>query len=171
MRLDLLPASVELCEAEAKGRDAVAACLDAEIPASWPPPVFEPEDVARVRRQLEAGDGAGEWLLYYVVLRAVSSDQKPALVGVAGYTGPPSVEGEVEIGYAIAAEHQRRGYATEAVEALVARAFEDPRVVLVTAKTFPTLQPSIGVLVKTGFIRAGAEGPDGTIRYERRRRS
>jgi len=77
----------------------------------------------------------------------------------------------VEIGYAIVAEHQRRGYATEAVEALVARAFEDPRVVAVTAKTFPTLRPSIGVLVKTGFKQAGTERPDGTIQYERRRRS
>jgi RimJ/RimL family protein N-acetyltransferase len=169
--LDLVPATVELCEAEARGRGAVAECLDAEIPASWPPPVFEPDDVARVRRQLEAEGGSGEWLLHYVLLRAVSSDQKPALVGVAGYTGPRTVEGEVEIGYAIAVEHQRRGYATEAVETLVARAFEDPRVVVVAAKTFPTLQPSIGVLVKTGFIRAGAEGADGTIRYERRRRS
>lgn len=170
-RLDLVPATVELCEAEAKGRDAVAARLGAEVPASWPPPVFEPDDVARIRRQLQADAHASEWTLHYVLLRAADSDQEPALVGVAGYTAPPTAEGEVEIGYAIAAEYQRCGYATEAVEALLARAFEHPQVLVVTAKTFPTLRPSIGVLMKTGFVRAGGEGADGTIRYERRRRS
>ncbi len=158
-RLDLVPATVELSEAEARGRDAVAACLDAEVPASWPPPVFEPDDVARIRRQLEADDGAGEWLLHYVLLRAVGSDQQPALVGVAGYTAPPTAEGEVEIGYAIAAEYQRFGYATEAVESLLARAFEDPQILVVTAKTFPTLQPSIGVLRKTGSYGRVPKGP------------
>jgi len=168
-RLDLVPATVELCQAEARGRDAVAACLGAEVPASWPPPVFEPDDVARIRQRLEADARAGEWTLYYLLLRAVGSDQEPALVGVAGYTAPPTTEGEVEIGYAIAAEHRRCGYATEAVEALLARAFEYPHVLVVTAKTFPALQPSIGVLVKTGFVRAGGEGADGVIRYERRR--
>jgi hypothetical protein len=61
-----------------------------------------------------------------VLLRAVGSDQQPALVGVAGYTAPPTGEGEVEIEYAIAAEYHRCGYATEAVEALLTRAFEDP---------------------------------------------
>jgi len=168
-RLELIPATVEFCQAETMGREAVAKSLGARVPASWPPPVFEPDDVARIRRQLETDPATRGWTLHYVLLRAATSGGERALLGVAGFTGPPTVDGKVEIGYAIASEHQRRGYATEAVEALVSAAFRDPRVVVVTATTYPALEASIGVLRKVGFVRAGGEASDGTIRYERRR--
>jgi len=168
-RLELIPATIEFCEAETRGRAAVEACLGARVPASWPPPVFEPDDVARIRTQLEADATIGSWTLHYVLARPGAAPEGRSLVGVAGYTGPPTAEGRVEIGYAIASEHQRCGYATEAVDALVRAAFRDPRVVVVSATTYPTLGPSIRVLTKNGFVRAGSEAPDGTIRYMRRR--
>jgi len=168
-RLELIPATLEFCEAETRGRAALEACLEARVPASWPPPVFEPDDVARIRTQLEADPTIGSWTLHYVLARPGATAEGRSLVGVAGYTGPPTAEGRVEIGYAIVSEHQRRGYATEAVDALVKAAFRDPRVVLVSATTYPTLEPSIGVLTKNGFVRAGSEAADGTIRYMRRR--
>lgn len=168
-RLELIPATIEFCEAEACGRAALKACLGARVPRSWPPPVFEPDDVARIRTQLEADPTIGTWTLHYVLARPGSTAEGRSLVGVAGYTGPPTPEGRVEIGYAIASEHQRRGYATEGVDALVRAAFRDPRVVVVNATTYPTLEPSIGVLTKNGFVRSGSEAADGTIRYVRRR--
>jgi len=168
-RLELIPATTEFCDAETRGRAALEACLGARVPASWPPAVFEPDDVARIRTQLEADPTIGSWTLHYVLARPGPAAEGRSLVGVAGYTGPPTAEGRVEIGYAIASEHQRRGYATEAVDALVTAAFRDPRVVEVSATTYPTLEPSIGVLTKNGFVRAGSEAADGTIRYMRRR--
>ena len=90
-------------------------------------------------------------------------------MGVAGYAGPPTEEGVIEIGYAITTEYQRRGYATEAVKALVSRAFEDSRVSVIGANTYPALEPSIRVLEKAGFVRVGNEAESGVIRYERRR--
>ena len=168
-RLELIPATIEFCEAETRGRAALEACLRAHVPASWPPPVFEPDDVARIRTQLEADPRVGSWTLHYVLVRPGTTADGRILVGVAGYTGPPTAEGRVEIGYAIAPEHQGRGYATEAVDALVRAAFRDPRVVVMSATTYPTLEPSIGVLTKNGFVRAGSEAADGTIRYMRRR--
>jgi len=167
-RLELIPASIESCDAEASGPAALAVCLAARVPASWPPPVFESDDVARIRRQLEADSAAGSWTLHYVFARPRTVEGRQ-LVGVAGFTGPPTPEGEVEIGYAIASEYQRRGYATEAVDALVTAAFRDPRVVVVSATTYPTLEASIRVLTRCGFTRVGDQEADGTISYVRRR--
>jgi ribosomal-protein-alanine N-acetyltransferase len=65
--------------------------------------------------------------------------------------------------------HQRNGYCTEAVKALIAWAFGHPAVQTVIAHTLPELAPSIRVMEKCGLSFAG-EGPteDGmqTIRYE-----
>src|SRR5262245_40497513 len=123
-RLDLIAATIDLCDAETAGRDALAKALGVRVPDSWPPPVLEPDDVARIRQRLQSNSGDGTWTLYYLVRRSNIEDQVPQLVGVAGYAGAPQA-GSVEIGYAVALEHQRRGYATEAVAALVARAFHE----------------------------------------------
>jgi ribosomal-protein-alanine N-acetyltransferase len=65
--------------------------------------------------------------------------------------------------------HQRRGYASEAVEALVGWAFGHPEVTRVIAETYPELVPSVGVLEKTGFRLIGAGSEERVIRFERRR--
>jgi RimJ/RimL family protein N-acetyltransferase len=164
-RLDLLPATVPLCEAQARGPDALAAFLGVDVPPSWPPPVFEPDDLERLRTALIT-DPTDTWTLYYLVTRGAD---RRTLVGVAGYAGPPSADGAVEIGYAVAAEHQRRGYASEAVRALIERALADGRVNVVVATTYPTLEPSIGVLLKAGFVFVGSHPETGIVRYEIRR--
>ena len=88
------------------------------------------------------------------------------LVGAGGYKGRPSPEGTVEIGYSIVPEYQRRGLATEAAAALVARAFCDTRVNRVIAETLPKLAPSIGVLRKNGFRLIGEGSEPEVIRFE-----
>ena len=99
--------------------------------------------------------------------------ERPALIGTVGYKGPPA-DGTVEVGYGIVREHQRRGYATEATEALIARAFEFSEVTRVIAETLPELTASIGVLEKCGFHRV-EESPElessepGVIRFARER--
>ena len=167
-RLELIPASLESCDAESRGPGALAELLQSSVPRSWPPPVFEQDDVARIRAQLAADPAASGWTLCYLVAEAEPEGGawRRDLVGVAGWVGGPSADGIVEIGYAVADEHQRRGYATEAVERLVVAAFADPRVHAVRAHTYPTLAASIGVLHKTGF-RLVDVLPDGTARYER----
>ena len=168
-RLQLVPATLSLCDAEASGQDAVARALGALVPPSWPPPVLEPDDVDRIRRRLESDPRNHTWTLHYVVRRPSAAGGRPELVGVAGYAGPPTPGGAVEIGYAVAVEHQRHGYATEAVTALVARAFADPGVSVVFATTYATLQPSIHVLRKVGFVHVASDPQTGLLRYERRR--
>jgi ribosomal-protein-alanine N-acetyltransferase len=168
-RLELVPATADLCEAEAQGPEVVGRALRARVPASWPPSVFEPDDVERLRRQLERDPASRTWTLYYLLLRAAALVEPRQLLGIAGYIGPPSAEGVVEIGYAIAAEYQRQGYATKAVRALVTRAFADAEVVVVAATTYAALEPSIGVLRKTGFALVGQDPASGLLRFEHRR--
>ena len=72
-------------------------------------------------------------------------------VGSCGFKGPLAADGTVEIAYGLDPDHQGKGYATEAAEALVIYAFADPRVRLVLAHTLPERNASGRVLTKCGF--------------------
>ena len=75
-----------------------------------------------------------------------------------------------ELGYWLGVPYWGRGYATEAVRALIDLAFRDPTVTRVIAETFPDLIPSIRVLEKNGFVRIEEGGSEpGVIRFELRR--
>jgi RimJ/RimL family protein N-acetyltransferase len=78
-----------------------------------------------------------------------------AVIGNAGFAGPPDTNGIVEIAYGIVPEYQGRGYATEAARALVAFAQADGRVRAVYAHTLPAPNASTRVLEKCGFQRLG----------------
>jgi len=163
-RLELVRATIGTVEAAIEGGARLGELLGARVPAGWPPDLL---DEAALRftadRLRESADDAGWWLRFVLL-----AGEPKTLIGVAGYKGPPA-EGAVEIGYGIVGDRQRRGYATEAAEALVRRAFGDPRVERVIAETLPGLIPSIGVLEKCGFTRVAESSEPGVIRYERRR--
>lgn len=72
------------------------------------------------------------------------------VVGGAGFFGPPQ-DGEVEIGYGIVPSRQRRGYATETVQAMVADIFQLDSVLTVTANVDLDNPASIRVLEKSGM--------------------
>lgn len=102
--------------------------------------------------------------MYFILLPGEGG--RPILVGTAGYKGPPSADGTVELGYGIVSEYQRRGFASEATRGMVARAFRFPSVRRVIAETLPELTPSIGVLQKCGFRLIGEGSEPGVIRFE-----
>jgi ribosomal-protein-alanine N-acetyltransferase len=94
------------------------------------------------------------------------------VIGSAGFKGPPDSTGTVEIAYGIAPAFEGQGYATEAAAALVAFAFDTPKVELVRAHTLPAVNASTRVLTKCGFRHlGGVEDPeDGPVwRWERGR--
>lgn len=96
------------------------------------------------------------------------------VIGHAGFTKPPEADGVVELAYGIAAEHQGKGFATEAAEALVAFAFSSGLVRVVRAHTLPEPNASTRVLTKCGFEWLGEvnDPEDGLIwRWERRAKS
>ncbi len=165
-RLDLVPASVPTLRAALEDSERLGMLLDARVPDAWPPELL---DAPALRWTLDKVRGDANdpcWFMYWIVLR---DGKGRTLVGVAGYKGPPSPDGTVEVGYGVVYHHQRRGYATEATLALVRNAFADTRVTRVIAETLPSLEPSISVLVRCGFTFIGDGSERGVIRYELRR--
>jgi ribosomal-protein-alanine N-acetyltransferase len=71
--------------------------------------------------------------------------------GLIGFKGIPAGPSDVEIGYGIDPACQNRGYTTEAVRALIAWAFTDPRCTGVFANVLKTNPASSKVLEKAGF--------------------
>jgi RimJ/RimL family protein N-acetyltransferase len=95
-----------------------------------------------------------------------------AVVGRCGFKGPPTTDGVVEVAYGVDEEHQGKGYATEAAEALVRFAFNNEAVRTVLAHTLPEVNASTRVLTKCGFRRVGdvIDPDDGLVwRWEKQR--
>jgi ribosomal-protein-alanine N-acetyltransferase len=163
-RLELLPATSALTSAALRGRAALSASLGAAVPSTWPPEYLDPPALQFTLDRLAEGRGQAGWWLHFVLLLGEGGAR--TLIGSAGYKGPPSPEGCVEVGYGIVRSHRRQGYASEAVRGLLAKAFAVPAVQRVLAETLPELEPSIGVLTKCGFRLIGDGSEPGVIRFE-----
>ena len=79
------------------------------------------------------------------------------LVGLCGYVRAPNTDGEVEIGYGVAASRRNLGHATRAVAAMLDVAAKDPKVKTVTAMTAVANIASHRTLERNGFIRVGTD--------------
>lgn len=167
VRLDLVTATAQHILVALDDPNKLGRLLGADLAESWPLPHL---DEAALRGTLEAlhrgPDQIGWWMRYMVLRRGLSGS--PVVVGVAGLKGKPEA-GLVELGYSVAAEHRRRGYATEAVRALVDWVFEHDDVSEVIAETMPELAPSIRVLEKCGFVEVGPGSEPDTVRYRKSR--
>jgi RimJ/RimL family protein N-acetyltransferase len=163
-RLTLVAVTLEMIEAELADRGRLARLLGAEVPADWPPPLND-ENTMRWTRDLLAAhpenDGWGTW---YFILRRESGE--PLLLGTGGFKGKFVAPGTCEVGYSVMETHQRRGYATEVVAALVDWAFSHPEIERVVAHTLPELTPSIRVLEKNGFTPAAPPLEADAIMFE-----
>ena len=163
-RLELVGCSADLLRAEGDDRARFGRLLNARIPESWPPELYDDDARLWTLRTLEDAPEHEGWWMYYLV-RDDGDGQEREVIGVAGYKGPPAGDGTVEVGYGVLPEHRRRGYATEATRALLERAFAFPRVARVIAETYPHLEPSIGVMRNLGFTLEGPGSDEGVIRF------
>jgi len=150
-RLVLLQASAYTLGAELVSRQALGETLGVDVPDSWPPELYDADAIRWTLNWLAEHPENANWSLYYIAEAPGRESSHPRLIGVAGYKGPPDQNGVVEVGYGIVPERRRRGFASEAVQALFTRAFGDGRVRMVVAHTLPELVASIGVLRTTGF--------------------
>ena len=101
--------------------------------------------------RLHALTSADPWTLGFSLVHRNSD----TVVGSAGFKGPPEADGVVEIAYGVHPDHQGKGYATEAAQALTAYAFSSGKVRLVRAHTLPLPNASTRVLSKCGFRYVG----------------
>ncbi len=94
--------------------------------------------------RLAAADVSGSWLM-------LAGDE---IVGLIGLRRPPSIDGEVEIGYGVATARRRRGHATAAV-ALLLGELSSLGVRCVFAETAVDNPASQRVLERNGFAHVG----------------
>jgi ribosomal-protein-alanine N-acetyltransferase len=161
-RLELVPATYEHCAAEVRDTAELAALLGADVPADWPPPLNDEHSQRFFLETLRDRPESVGWCVWYFIAHVGAR----TVIGNGGFKGEPQ-DGTVEVGYSIIPAFQRRGYASEAVAALVEWAFSDARVNRVIAETLPELSASIGVLRRTGFRSCDGASEPGNVRFER----
>jgi len=103
------------------------------------------------QRMIRADPAAAPWLA-----RAVYGRPAEAVVGRAGFHGPPDDRGMVEIGYSTVPEFRRQGYARAAVGQLIAYAAEHGARV-VRASVSPDNAGSLAVIRAHGFWHVGEQ--------------
>jgi ribosomal-protein-alanine N-acetyltransferase len=161
-RLELVPATTALLSAELEGNAALEQVLGVRVPENWPPELYSRDAIEWFLKSLEEVPEMGDWAGHYIVTRGDDA----TVIGTVGFKGPPDESGKVEIGYSLLEQYQRLGYATEAARGVIAKAFADPRVLRVTAETYPHLEPSIGVMQRCGLVYRGEAAEPGVIYFE-----
>jgi len=106
-------------------------------------------------KQLETEPEAAAW-----IARAVVAEPGGAVVGYAGFHGPPDERGMVEVGYTVDPAYQRQGYATAILGALLERAAGEPAVHVVRASISPDNVASLATVAKYGFVQVGEQWDD-----------
>jgi RimJ/RimL family protein N-acetyltransferase len=172
-RLTLIASTAEHLRTELGSPERLADLLEAVVSPDWPTGEYDRDAMEYFLARLEeGGEDAEGWFGWY----ALSEDApggSPALVGAAGYFGPPGADGTVEIGYSVLPDWQGRGLATEMARMLVAHAFTFPGIQRVIAHTREDNPASVKVLQRAGFragLQAAGEGAEpGTVRFEQDR--
>jgi RimJ/RimL family protein N-acetyltransferase len=167
-RLELVPATRQILESDTGDRTELARLLNAGIPGAWPPPLMD-ENVIREFIRMSSDTAGPVFAAWYWVLDDPAPGNR-VLIGNGGILGAESGPETVVLGYSVLDEFQNRGYATEAVRALLPEIFTLPGVRRIIATTYPDLGASIRVLEKNGFTRsdrapAGTGAEEGTICY------
>lgn len=134
--------------------------LGARIPGEW-----RGEDwqwLGQGPDRVGADPSAMPWLPRVLLLRAAdeSGRKEPLVVGEAGFHGPPDGDNRVEIGYMVVSEHRRRGYAEEAVRALMTWATAEHGITRLRASISPQNDPSLNLIRKLGFAQVGTQRHD-----------
>lgn len=162
-RLKLIPATPAMLRAElADDMAHFASLLGVSPPRDWPPELYDADAMRFALDQLDRDGPQGGWGFHYFARKRALG--RPHLIGAGGFKGAPR-DGAVELGYSVLTGHRRRGFASEAVRAMVKRAFADPAVSRVIAHTLTELIASQGVLTKCGFALQRDTLEQGAIMY------
>jgi ribosomal-protein-alanine N-acetyltransferase len=154
-RLDLRPMTADILDALLAGDEpALLALTGAQFRTPAPPPYME-EALPVVRDRLRSEPAEAPWWNWLIVDRE-SGDA----VGSVAFGGPVNQEGAVLVGYAMYPQYEGRGYATEAVRAMIAWAFAQPGVREVRALAPVWNTPALRVAENVGMRPVAAEEDD-----------
>ncbi len=153
-RLLLVNPKIEILEKRLKEKDfyediPVNGYLESiHFPAEWPGAALGifPSEIERRRKNPD--------ILPYWNYNLIDINKR-LVVGDICCKTEPNEENEIEIGYGINSDQQRRGYATEAVSTLISYIFNTTDVISVKAESNVENFSSIRVLEKCGFEKTG----------------
>jgi ribosomal-protein-alanine N-acetyltransferase len=154
-RLDLTPMSADAIDALLAGDGIRLNALTGARFRQPAPPPYMADALPVVRDRLRARPSEAPWWNWLIVDR-----ESGEAVGSVAFGGPVNQEGAVLVGYAMYAEYEGRGYATEAVRALVAWAFGQPGVREVRALAPVWNTPALRVAENVGMRPVAADEDD-----------
>ncbi|MEV0618037.1 GNAT family protein [Nonomuraea sp. NPDC050404] len=102
--------------------------------------------------QMTADPGNARWMV-----RQAVTGPEGAVIGHAGFHGPPDEAGMVEIGYSVAPGFRRQGYGRAILIELLHRAATEPAVRTVRASISPDNVASLATIAGFGFIEVGEQ--------------
>jgi len=160
-RLQLVPLSRAFLDALLGGRrDEAQSVAGIAVPEEWP------DEHDRRFLQLRLGQltkdpAREEWLPLAIALRR----RGRPMIGHIGFHGPPGVNGPgkadaLEVGYTVFEPYRRRGYATEAVEALLDAVRKEHGIRHFVASVSPRNTPSLALVGRLGFRQTGTQWDD-----------
>lgn len=156
-RLRLIPLTHELLQLLHTNRAAMELSLGLNLSGMQIDPFYQKEiDDAMVNFWLPKTLAHPGMYIWYTDWEIVLKTTNTAIGGM-GFNGEPNVCSEAEIGYMIDPQHQNRGYATEALDALSRWAMTQANVNAIIVHTFEDNLPSRRILVKCGFEEVGKD--------------
>lgn len=155
-RLDLVVLDADALDALLAGDAAGAETrIGARFPTPLRPPPHMEDALPPVRDRLRTRPDEAPWWNWLVIEK-----QSRQAAGSVSFGGPPDASGGVLIGYSLYPEHESKGYATEAVVALVQWAFAQPGVKTVRAMAPVWNTPAIRVAERIGMHPVGSNQDD-----------
>lgn len=79
------------------------------------------------------------------------------VIGSIGFHGPPDDQGRLEVGFSVDPDHRRRGYTSEAVQALIDWAHATHGITRFVASISPDNEPSLRLARGFGFHQVGEQ--------------
>jgi ribosomal-protein-alanine N-acetyltransferase len=160
-RLEVRPLPATAADALPADRAKASHVLGAALSSEWP----QPDLLDVLPSQASASPSDERFGVWVMIDRATNS-----VMGDIGFMGPPDASGSIEVGYSVIPELRRRGYATEAAQAIVDWAVDQPEVNVVVADCDAGNVASIRTLERIGFVRTGETNGQLRWRYEEQRR-
>jgi [ribosomal protein S5]-alanine N-acetyltransferase len=150
-RLRLIPFTLELKKAAINDRARLVEMLGVYVPDDWPgPDMVEALPFFVENMEKAPSEPAWDWIAIHRLDQGV--------IGGIGFMGAPDKDGVVEVGYDIVPEYREQGYATEMARSLIAWAFQEKGIKVVTATCRDDNPGSIKVLEKVGMRRLEPDG-------------